>query len=68
MTGPEHFDCATRCIAEVTPPGIPPFLNSTEMLALAQVHATLALVWAANRAQTETYGLLRSLIDAREEK
>jgi hypothetical protein len=34
----------------------------------AQVHATLALVAAANRAQTEAYGLLRTIIDAREER
>lgn len=34
----------------------------------AQVHATLALVWAANRAQTEAYGLLRLIIDDARER
>ena len=73
MNGEQHYIEAERILEQITLPtpsgrrvlaeGILP-----QQTALAQVHATLALVYAANRAQTEAYGLLRAMIDARDEE
>lgn len=68
MTGNEHFTEAEKLIAAVSKRmDSGGFLNTEQtqsrLLAEAQVHATLALVYAANRAQTEAHGLLMAMLE-----
>lgn len=64
MTGKEHFIYAEQSLKNMD--GIT--LSAAEAIAFAQVHATLALVWVANRAQTEVHGLLMAMLDREAER
>lgn len=59
MTGNEHFIAAESALAEMD--GV--VLSAAETIAWAQLHATLALVWAFNRMQTEAHGLQQYMAD-----
>jgi hypothetical protein len=67
MTGLEHYELAevaqqaAAAIQANRQPG--PDATATEALLDAQVHATLALVWAHNRTQTELNNLLHTMLD-----
>lgn len=62
MTGNDHYMTAERLLALVTLDD-DVIENQPNVIAAAQVHATLAMVYACNRAQTEAYGLLRAMLD-----
>jgi hypothetical protein len=53
MTGLEHYAEAERLLVT----------NEAEAVARAQVHATLAAVWAHNRTTTELSNLLNTFLD-----
>jgi hypothetical protein len=60
MTGPEHY----REAEQILNPGEYEDMEMTPFhVALAQVHATLAGVYAHNRATTELTGLLQAMLD-----
>ena len=70
MTGPEHYKAAEEhlgiLLIEKDPDGWRDALQSGELavaLQAAQVHATLAGVYAHNRATTELTGLLHAMLD-----
>jgi hypothetical protein len=70
MSGPEHFAEAERLIGAITKPDalLPTSRvllpgDHGDVLALAQIHATLSGVYAHNRATTELTGLLHVMFD-----
>ena len=65
MTGPEHYAEAQRLIEWAGGPGSDGHAPEAraEAIGTAQVHATLAQVYAHNRATTELTGLLNAMLD-----
>lgn len=59
MTGNDHFRYAEQSLQNIAGAT----LSTAEAIAFAQVHATLALVWAVNRMQTDAHGLQQYMAD-----
>lgn len=59
MTGNEHFIAASKALEKLH--GC--VLSTSDAIALAQVHATLALVFAVNRMQTDANAVQRYMAE-----